>query len=76
MNFKVNSIVARTKVTPDEAQDLIRRSQRQRDAFLKDFLGRGISDPTLYHLLFNNARCAAQQIAALMAAVVLPGQSG
>jgi hypothetical protein len=50
--------------------------QRQRDAFLKDFLGRDVSDPTLYHLLFNNARCSAGRIASLMAAVVLPGESG
>jgi cytidylate kinase len=75
MSFKVKSVVARTNLKPDEAQDLIHRKQQQRDAFLKDFLGSDIADPTLYHLLFNNARCSAGQIAALMAAVVIPGES-
>jgi len=76
MSFKVKSVAARTGVSRDEAQDLIRERQRQRDNFLKDFLGRDIADPTLYHLIFNNARCPAGQIAALMAAVILPGKSG
>jgi cytidylate kinase len=76
MSFKVNSIVARTNLNADEAQDMIHRRQRQRDAFLKDFLGRDIADPTLYHLIFNNARCSAGQIAALMAAVIVPGEAG
>ena len=76
MSFKVNSIMARTNLSPDAAQDMIHSRQRQRDAFLKDFLGRDIADPTLYHLIFNNARCSAGQIAALMAAVILPGEAG
>ena len=76
MSFKVKSIVSRTNQSADEAQDMIHRRQRQRDAFLKDFLGRDIADPTLYHLIFNNARCSAGQIAALMAAVILPGEAG
>jgi len=72
LSFKVNSIVARTNLARDAAQDLIHSRQRQRDAFLKDFLGRDIADPTLYHLLFNNARCSSGRIAELIAAVVLP----
>ena len=76
MSFKVKSIAARANLAPDEAQDMIRSRQRQRDAFLKDFLGRDVSDPTLYHLVFNNARCSAARIAELMTAVVLPGDSG
>lgn len=73
LRFKVASISERMGLSADEAQDLIRARQRQRDAFLKDFLGRDITDPTLYHLMFNNARCSAAQIAALMADVVMPG---
>jgi len=75
MRFKVNSVSARTNLPPDEAQDLIQDRQRRRDAFLKDFLGHDIADPTLYHLIFNNARCSAGQIAALMADVIFPGES-
>jgi cytidylate kinase len=74
LRFKVNSIVARMDIGRDEAQDLIEARQRQRDAFLMDFLGREIADPTLYHLIFNNARCSAARIAALMADVVMGKQ--
>ena len=75
MRFKEESIAARMDLPMDEARDLIEVRQRQRDAFLKDFLGRDIADPTLYHLLFNNARCPAGTIAALMAELVLPGEA-
>jgi cytidylate kinase len=68
----VNSIAARTGQTADQARVNIQARQRQRDAFLKDFLGRDVSDPTLYHLLFNNARCSAGRIAELIAEVVHP----
>ena len=74
MSFKVRSVAARASLPPDEAQDLIEVRQRQRDAFLKDFLGRDVSDPTLYHLLFNNARIPAERIAAMMADVIYPAQ--
>jgi cytidylate kinase len=74
LSFKVNSIATRLDLTPDQAREMIVGRQRQRDTFLKDFLGRDIADPTLYHLLFNNARCPAGQIAALMAAVILPAE--
>jgi len=76
MSFKVKSIAARMGITADEAQDLIQERQRQRDDFLKDFLGRDIADATLYHLIFNNARCPAGTIAGLMADVVMPVQAG
>ena len=76
MRFKVDSIVSRMALPPEEAQELIEVRQRQRDAFLKDFLGRDVAEPTLYHLLFNNARCSAFRIAALMADLVMPGESG
>ncbi|WP_460597329.1 cytidylate kinase-like family protein [Geomonas sp. Red276] len=72
MTFKVSSVMARTKLPSHEAQDLISERQGQRDAFLKDFLGRDIADPTLYHLVFNNARCPAGQIVALMTHVMFP----
>jgi len=75
MSFKVNSFAARAGLAPVEAERMIHNRQRQRDAFLKDFLGRDVADPTLYHLLFNNARCSAGRIAALIAALVLPGET-
>lgn len=74
MSCKVKGVAARMNISADEAQDLIRERQAQRDAFLKDFLGQDIAEPTLYHLVFNNARLTADRIAWLMAEVVLPAQ--
>lgn len=76
IHFKVESIRTRMGLSADEALDLIRTRQRQRDAFLKDFLGREIAEPTLYHLVFNNARCSVDRIAALMADLVMPREAG
>ena len=76
MSFKVRSCAARGEMPDDQAQDLIREKQRRRDDFLKDFLGRDIAEPTLYHLIFNNARFSAERIALFMADVVLPREGG
>ena len=76
MEFKVKSIAARMDLSADQAQDVIQERQRRRDDFLKDFLGRDITEPTLYHLIFNNARCSAGSIAGLMADLVMPVQAG
>jgi len=75
LRFKVESIAARMGLPPEEARELIQERQRRRDAFLKDFLGSDITEPTLYHLIFNNARCPAGRIARLMSEVVLPGEA-
>src|SRR5690242_8885676 len=75
MSFRAGSIAARMQLSADEAQDLIEVRQRQRDAFLKDFLGREIGEPTLYHAIFNNSRCSAAQIARLAADVVMPREA-
>ncbi|WP_224983678.1 cytidylate kinase-like family protein [Geomonas agri] len=72
MSFKVKAVATRCGISADQAQDMVTEKQRQRDAFLKDFLGRDIVDPTLYHLVFNNARLSAQRIADIMADVVMP----
>lgn len=74
MSYKVKCVAARLEISADRAQDLVRERQEQRDAFLKDFLGRDIAEPTLYHLVFNNARFSAERMAWLMAEVVLPVQ--
>jgi len=63
MDIKVRSIAKRLGIYPDEAEKLIRQKQRQREAFVKDFLNRDVGDPTLYHLIFNNAKNPADVMA-------------
>ncbi|GFE57623.1 AAA family ATPase [Geobacter sp. AOG1] len=61
--FKLKSITKRLGIDEDEAEKLIRKKQRQREEFIKDFLNRDVADPTLYHLVFNNAKNPADVIA-------------
>ena len=71
MEFKVSSIAKRLNLDSDEAEKLIVRKQRQRDAFIKDFLNRDVADLTLYHLVFNNAKISSQQIAKMICHFVM-----
>jgi len=70
MDFKVRSIVKRTGVSSEEAFELVETRQRRRDAFIRDFLGRDLLDPTLYHLIFNNARNTIEGMAGMIASYV------
>jgi len=70
--FKVETVRVRMGIGAQEAADIVEERQRQRDQFLRNFLGRDVSDPTLYHLTFNNARCEAKVIARLMAELIMP----
>lgn len=64
--FKIRSIAKRLCMLPEEAEKLIRKKQKQRDAFIRDFLNRDVADPTLYHLIFNNAKNTVEQMADTM----------
>lgn len=61
--YKLRSIMRRTGLTEAEAEKMIKQRQKQRDDFVKDFIGRDVADPTLYHLIFNNAKSSPELIA-------------
>jgi len=61
--FKAGSIAKRLGIGQSEALELVRSRQQQRDKFAKDFLNCALNDPTLYHIVFNNAKCSADKIA-------------
>jgi cytidylate kinase len=63
VKFKVGSIARRLGVSQGEAQEMVSSRQQQRDKFIKDFLNCSLDDPTLYHLVFNNARSSSEKIA-------------
>lgn len=74
--FRVATLAGRLQISPGEAETIMRRQQKLRDKFSRDFLDRDDHDPTLYHLLFNNDRCPAEKIARAMAGCVLGTPSG
>ena len=65
--FKTSTIAKRLFLASDEAETLVKRKQRERDKFARDFLGQDDHDPYLYDLTFNNDYCSAPQIAAIIA---------
>ena len=71
--FKTASIAHRLKISPEEAEILIGKKQRQRDRFIIDFLDQDARDVQYYDLLFNNDRNSPEKIARTIAEYVLKG---
>lgn len=61
--FKSATLAQRLKVETEKAEKLMHRHQKLRDHFTNDFLDQDDHDPLLYHLLFNNDRITAGEIA-------------
>lgn len=70
--FKITSISKRLNITKEEAEVMIQQKQKQRDAFIHDFLDRDARDLNYYNLAFNNDRNSAKKIAATIAGYILP----
>lgn len=70
--YKIASIARRLKLSPAEAEDVVEKKQKQRDAFIRDFLDRDARDLRYYHLVFNNDKNSPERIAQMIAEYV-PG---
>lgn len=66
MEFKVKSFAQRHRMSEEEAEKLILKQQKQRNAFITDFLNRDVTDPTLYDVIFNRATNSVEQIAEMI----------
>lgn len=65
--YKIRSISQRLGISREEADLLIQKKQKQRDAFIRDFLNRDARDLNLYNLLINNDRNSPEKIAKTIA---------
>ncbi|MEI6209249.1 MAG: cytidylate kinase-like family protein [Desulfuromonadales bacterium] len=72
--FKIHSISKRLDISEEEAEVTIQKKQKQRDAFMRDFLDRDSRDLSHYNLVFNNDRNSAEKIAATIAEYVMSGR--
>lgn len=59
--FKQASIARRMGIGTAEARELVERRQKERDAFIRDFLDRDPYDLNFYHLVFNNDRNSTEK---------------
>lgn len=71
--FKIRSISQRLEISNEEAEVLIRKKQKLRDAFIRDFLNRDAHDLSLYNLVINNDRNNAERTAKTIAEYVMAG---
>lgn len=71
--FKVASVARRLKITKDEADSVVEKSQKQRDAFIKDYFSLDPRDLRFYHLVFNNDKNSPERIAQMIAEYVPAG---
>jgi cytidylate kinase len=71
--FKVASLARRLKLSRDEADSVIEKNQKQRDAFIHDFFNLDPCDLRFYHLVLNNDKNSPERIAQMIAEYVTTG---
>jgi cytidylate kinase len=68
--FKVASIARRLKIPREEAERIVEKNQKQRDAFVHDYFNLDPHDLRFYHLVFNNDKNSPEWIAQMIAEYV------
>ena len=71
--FKVASIARRFSISRDEAEGVVEKNQKQRDAFIHDYFNLDPRDLRFYHLVFNNDKNSPERIAQMIAEYVTTG---
>lgn len=71
--FKIASIARRLKISRDEAENVVEKNQKQRDAFIHDYFNLDPRDLRFYHLVFNNDKSSPERIAQMIAEYVTTG---
>lgn len=69
--FKTASIATRLGISHEDAERMVEKKQRERDRFIRNFLGQDGHHPGLYDLLFNNDRNKPERIVRTIADYVL-----
>lgn len=68
--FKVASIARRLEIPAEEAETVVEKNQKQRDAFIHDYFNLDPRDLKFYHLVFNNDKNSPERIAQMIAEYV------
>lgn len=67
MEYRIDSVSRRAKVSPAEALAMIEIRQKSREKFVRDFLDKDINNIHYFHQLFNNDHNNAETMAASIA---------
>ena len=73
-DFKVSSIARRLGITKGEADNVVEKNQKQREAFIRDYFSLDPRDLRFYHLVFNNDKNTPERIAQMIAEYVTTGR--
>ncbi len=68
--FKVASIARRLQISKDEAESVVDKNQKQRNAFIHDYFSVDPRDLRFYHLVFNNDKNTPERMAQMIAEYV------
>jgi cytidylate kinase len=68
--FKIASIARRLGISKDEAEHIVEKNQKQRDAFIHDYFNLDAHDPRFYNLVFNNDKNSPERMAQVIAEYV------
>lgn len=71
--YKVASIARRLNISKGEADSVVEKNEKQRNAFIKDYFNTDPCDLRFYHLVFNNDKNAPERIAQMIAEYVTTG---
>lgn len=71
--FKVRSISRRMGISEAEAVSCIEKKQKQRDAFIRDFLDQDAQNMRFYNMIFNNDKNSPERIAKVIVEYVTTG---
>ncbi len=67
-DFRVESLVARRKMTHEEAKQEVKSNDELRQKFIKNNFGKDINDPLVYDMLINSTYFTVDQIAGIILA--------
>jgi cytidylate kinase len=71
--FKSAYIAKQHNISRDEAEGVVEKNQKQRDAFIRDYFNLDPRDLQFYHQIFNNDKNTPEQIATMIAEYVTAG---
>lgn len=72
-SFKVRSIARRLRISEAEAESCIEKKQKQRDAFIRDFLDQDAHNMRFYNMIFNNDKNTPERVAQVIVEYVTTG---
>jgi hypothetical protein len=72
LSFRVESIARRLNLPLDEAHDMVVKNEKKREEFVNAYFHRDVTDVSLYHSVYNNAKSPIENIADSILALLEP----